>query len=173
MRGLIAQGAAALTALLLAAPVSAQQSDGDWAHYAEESAERGKECWAVSEPTSTVNTRDGAVVTVSRGEILLFVFYRPDAGVQGQVTFTGGYPFADGSTAELTIGGETFQLFTEGEWAWPPPPRMTPGSPPRCSAAPEAVMVARSGRGTTTQDTFSLLGFTAMNQAAQAACAGS
>ncbi|MDP5348288.1 MAG: hypothetical protein NWQ32_07855, partial [Paracoccaceae bacterium] len=55
-----------------------------------------KECWAVSSPKETVNTRDGRVVAVQRGEILLMTFYRPAAGVSGQVTFTGGYPFASG-----------------------------------------------------------------------------
>src|SRR6056297_2854608 len=52
-----------------------------------------RECWAVSAPTETVNTRDGRVVAVRRGDILLMTFFRPGAGVQGQITFTGGYPF--------------------------------------------------------------------------------
>ena len=42
--------------------------------------------------------------------------------MQGQVAFTGGYPFASGSTATMEVGGTTFQLFTEGEWAWPATP---------------------------------------------------
>ena len=37
-----------------------------------------RECWAVSSPTETVNTRDGRVVAVRRGDILLMTFYRPD-----------------------------------------------------------------------------------------------
>ena len=69
--------------------------------------------------TETVNTRDGRVVAVRRGEILLMTFFRPEAGVDGQVTFTGGYPFADDSTVSLVIGDDEFELFTEGEWAWP------------------------------------------------------
>ena len=49
-----------------------------------------RECWAVSAPTETVNTKDGRVVAVRRGDILLMTFFRPGAGVQGQITFTGG-----------------------------------------------------------------------------------
>lgn len=130
----------------------------DWSVFVEDNP---SECWAVSAPKETVNSRDGQVVSVRRGEILLFVFYRPGAGVQGQVTFTGGYPFAGGSTAELDIGGTTFELFTEGEWAWP----ATPEDDARIVAAmkrgAQATVTARSGRGTVTRDTFSLLGFTA------------
>jgi len=44
-----------------------------------------RECWAVSAPTETVNTRDGRVVAVRRGDILLMTFFRPAAEVQGQV----------------------------------------------------------------------------------------
>ena len=62
----------------------------DWSVFVEENP---KECWSVSKPKSTVNTRDGEVANnVTRGEILLFVSFRP--GATGEVAFTGGYPFA-------------------------------------------------------------------------------
>ena len=72
--------------------VSEQQ---DWAVY--EDADP-KECWAVAAPKETVNTKDGRVVTVTRSQMLLMTFFRPGAGVDAQVTFTGGYPFAPGSS---------------------------------------------------------------------------
>ncbi|MCZ7674781.1 MAG: invasion associated locus B family protein [Roseovarius sp.] len=129
-----------------------------------------RECWAVSSPTETVNTKDGRVVAVKRGEILLMAFYRPDAEVNGQVTFTGGYPFAEGSTVEATVGEETFELFTEGEWAWP----ASTADDTRIIAAmkrgTDAVLSARSSRGTITKDTFSLLGFTAAVEEAEKRC---
>jgi hypothetical protein len=107
---------------------------------------------------------------VNRGETLLFVFYRPSQGVNGQVTFTGGYPFAGGSTVTMDIDGTEFQLFTEGEWAWP----ATPEDDNRIVAAMKlgatAIMTGVSGRGTTTRDTFSLLGFTAAVEEAQRRC---
>ena len=82
-----------------------------------------RECWAVTTYKESVNTRGGRVVAVTRGEILLMVFYRPGAEVQGQVAFTGGYPFAPGSTVNVNISGTEFELFTEGEWAWPATPQ--------------------------------------------------
>ena len=82
-----------------------------------------RECWAVTTYKESVNTKDGRVVSVRRGDILLMVFYRPGANVSGQVAFTGGYPFANGSTVNVNIGGSEFELYTEGEWAWPATPQ--------------------------------------------------
>ncbi len=129
------------------------------------------ECFSVSAPKEQVNTRDGAPVEVSRSEALLFVFFRPAAGVQGQVTFTGGYPFAPSSTVSLDVGGTVFQLFTEGEWAWPATPEEDARIVAALKGGTAATLVGQSGRGTVTNDTFSLLGFTAAVDDAQARCA--
>jgi len=130
------------------------------------------ECFAVSAPKESVNTRDGAPVQVSRGETFLFVFYRPTEGVNGQVTFTGGYPFAANSTVTLDIGGTQFTLFTEGEWAWPATPDDDARIVAAMRAGSSAVLTGVSGRGTQTQDTFSLLGFTASVDEARTRCSG-
>lgn len=130
----------------------------DWSVF-EESDPR--ECWSVSAPKQTVNTRDGNVVAVRRGEILLMVFYRPAESVSGQVAFTGGYPFASGSTVSVDVGGTKYQLFSEGEWAWPATAEDDAKIVASMKRGSEAVVVGRSGRGTVTTDTFSLLGFTA------------
>jgi invasion protein IalB len=141
----------------------------DWSVFVEDNP---TECWGVSTPKETVNTRDGRVVAVNRGQILLMVFYRPSAGAKGQVAFTGGYPFASGSTVSVNISGTAFELFTEGEWAWP----ATTGDDAKIISAMKrganAVLTARSGRGTTTKDTFSLLGFTAAVEDAAKRCGG-
>lgn len=141
----------------------------DWSVFVEDNP---NECWGVTAPKESVNTRDGAVVQARRGEILLFVFYRPGAAVQGQVAFTGGYPFAGGSTASLNISGTEFQLFTEGEWAWPATPEDDVKIVAAMKRGSDAVVTARSGRGTITRDTFSLLGFTAAVEEAAKRCAG-
>jgi hypothetical protein len=141
----------------------------DWSVFTEDSP---KECWAVSAPKETVNTKDGQTVAVRRGEILLMVFYRPGASVNGQVAFTGGYPFASGSTAEMDISGTKFQLFTEGEWAWPATPEDDAKIVAAMKRGADATLSARSGRGTRTADKFSLLGFTAAEEDAGKRCAG-
>jgi hypothetical protein len=129
------------------------------------------ECFSVSAPKEQVNTRDGQPVAVQRGETLLFVFFRPEQGVNGQVTFTGGYPFASGSTVSMDVGGTVFQLFTEGEWAWPATPEDDATIVAAMKAGSQAVLSGQSGRGTVTTDTFSLLGFTAAVEEARSRCA--
>ena len=144
-------------------------TDTDWAVFEGESP---KECWAVTAPKETVNTRDGRVVSVRRGDILLFVTYRPEQSVAGEVSFTGGYPFAEGSTVTMEVGGSSFELFTEGEYAWPATPADDQKIVTAMKRGSSAVLTARSSRGTRTQDTFSLLGATAMIEDAEARCTG-
>ena len=142
----------------------------DWSVF---EGDNPRECWAVTTFKESVNTdSDGRIKAVSRGEILLMVFFRPGAEVKGQVAFTGGYPFADGSTATLDIGGTTFELFTEGEYAWPATPAEDAKIVTAIKRGSDATITARSSRGTQTKDTFSLLGATAMIEEAENRCAG-
>ena len=129
-----------------------------------------KECWSVSSPTNTVNSRGGQTVSVRRGDILLFVTFRPGAGVNGEVSFTGGYPFADGSTVNLNVGGTEFELFSEGEWAWPASASDDQQIVAALKRGSDATLTARSSRGTQTKDTFSLFGFTAALDEASGRC---
>jgi len=133
-------------------------------------------CWSVSSPKETVNTRDGRVVAVRRGDILVFVAYIPSQGANGQVSFTGGYPFAPGSQVSMEIGSQTFQLFTDEatnkEMAWSPSAADDAKILTAMKRGAEAVLTARSARGTKTKDTFSLLGFTAALAEAESRCSG-
>lgn len=170
-----AAGAAALALALGAwAPAGlAQESTNqvatasDWSVFTEEDP---KECWGVSAPMESVNTRNGEPVSVQRSEIRLFVTFRPGTGAAGEVSFTGGYPFAPGSTVNMTIGDASFELFVDGEWAWPSDPADDAALLTALRRGDTAVLTARSARGTQTVDTFSLRGFTAAMTEAEARC---
>lgn len=140
-------------------------TEGDWTVFA---ADNPKECWAVSPPKSTVNTRDGKPAEVTRGDIRLYVAYRP--GQSGEVSFSGGYPFAPDSTVEVDVGGQKFNLFTEGESAWTGSPADDEKLIAALRAGANVVVTGRSSRGTTTKDTFSLSGITAATNAARSRC---
>ena len=162
----------ALAAITLAgAAAHAQESTNrvatmtDWNVFTEESP---KECWGVSKPKESVNTRDGKPAAVTRSDILLFVTFRP--GKPGEISFTGGYPFAGGSTVEVSVDGNAFQLFTDGEWAWPGSTEDDAKLLAALKAGTNATLTARSGRGTQTVDTFSLRGFTAAMEDAGKRC---
>ncbi|WP_415183669.1 invasion associated locus B family protein [Phaeovulum sp.] len=156
---------------LTASVVVAQESTNrvaantDWSVFV---GDNPKECWGVSAPKETVNTKDGKPVAVRRGDILLFVTFRP--GQAGEVSFMGGYPFADGSTADMDVGGTKFTLFTDGEGAWAGSPEEDAKIIAALKSGTEATMTARSGRGTQTKDRFSLLGFTAAMEEAAKRC---
>jgi Invasion associated locus B (IalB) protein len=165
----VALSLATLTAM---APAMAQESTNrvatktDWSVFTEESP---KECWGVSSPKESVNTRDGQPVSVKRSDILLFITFRPGQS-SGEISFTGGYPFAKDSTVEVDVGGQKFQLFTDGEWAWTSGPEDDAKLMAALKAGAEAMLTAKSGKGTQTQDTFSLKGFTAAMDEAAGRC---
>ena len=167
-----AAAAAAAIAIAASSPVLAQDStnvigtEGDWTAF---SANSPKECWAVSAPKSTQNQdSSGNSKDVTRGDIRLYVAYRP--GQAGEVSFSGGYPFAPDSAVEVNIGGNVFKLFTEGESAWTGSPSEDSKLISALRGGSSAVVSARSARGTVTKDTFSLSGITAASNKAQAAC---
>lgn len=167
-------GAVAAIGLALAGQAMAQDSQNrvaantDWSVFVEDSP---KECWAVTAPKETVNSKDGKPVAVRRGDILLFVTYRP-GGAQGEVSFAGGYPFAEGSKVDMDIDGKSFQLFTNGEWAWSGSPEDDAKIIAAFKAGASVTLSARSGRGTQTKDTFSLKGVSAALDEATKRCAG-
>lgn len=167
------RGAAAILAVTagLSGTAFAQEStnvvatEGDWTVFA---GNNPKECWAVSPPKSTVNSKDGQPVEVQRGPIRLYVAYRP--GAAGEVSFTGGYPFRPGSTVGVDISGQKFDLFTEGENAWTGSTSEDAKLIAALRAGSSATLTAMSSRGTKTVDTFSLSGITAATNAAKSNC---
>ncbi|AEI96287.1 MULTISPECIES: invasion associated locus B family protein [Roseobacter] len=144
-------------------------AETDWSVFVENDP---KECWSVSVPTETVNTREGRVVAATRGDILLMVSFHPSANANGQVAFTGGYPFRDGSQVTMAISGTEYSLFTDGDWAWPASAADDAKIVAAMKRGADAVVTGISSRGTTTKDTFSLLGFTAATEDAEKRCAG-
>ncbi len=163
--------------LALAVPLAAQENTSvaafrDWSVFTPSDP---RECYIVTPPVKTEARRNGSVVTnVKRGDILLFVTIRPEQGVDKEVSFTGGYPFAAGDTIDVEIGGTKFALSPGAdesrEWAWPPSPERDKELVDAMRAGVQAVITGVSTRGTTTIDTFSLLGFTAALEKAEELC---
>ena len=166
-------GGLAAAALLAAVGAAAQESSNRvvtkeaWVVFEEASP---RECWTTSSPVVTLNTRGGKPVSVRRSDILLMAFFRPSAGANGQVGFTGGYPFAEGSVVKITVDGKEFELFTQGEWSWPTSTEIDAKIIEAFKRGNDAVVTARSSRGTRTKDTFSLIGFTAAFEEARRRC---
>ena len=158
---------------MLAGAAFAQESNNrvaahtDWSVF---EASEPAQCWSVSAPKEEVNTREGRVVAVKRDAALLFVSYIPSSNVNGQVSFTGGYPFRHGSTVTLNVGGTTFELFTDAEMAWSASDQEDAKIVTAMKRGADAVLTGFSTRGTKTEDTFSLFGFTAAVEDAEKRC---
>lgn len=130
----------------------------------------GKVCWIVTEPKSTTARRAGKVVQVRRGDIYLMVSVRPGQGVKNEVSMVAGYPFKPGSEVTADIGGTNFAMFTKGENAWLDDPAADDRMVLAMKRGITAKLTGVSSRGTQTEDTFSLRGFTAAIELAQDLC---
>jgi hypothetical protein len=162
-------------ALMAASPALAQSADrvathGNWSVFV---AANPKECYIVSAPTASSARRDGKPAEVTRGDIRLFVSFRPGDKVSNEVSFTGGYPFSSSGSVKLAVGSDAFQMAPGkgdgGEWAW-----TDPSDDSKAVAAmkrgSEAKLSGTSSRGTSTEDRFSLTGFTAAVEDAATRC---
>lgn len=141
----------------------------DWSIF-KQGAAADRQCWIATLPVSTRALRGGKPVSVNRGPVFLMVAIRPGAQVKNEVSMIAGYPFRSGSSVELKIGTDKFELFTNGEGAWTD----SADSDDRLVAAMRRGSTAEisgvSTRGTTTVDQFSLSGFTAALDEARALC---
>ncbi|WP_234455321.1 invasion associated locus B family protein [Thermohalobaculum xanthum] len=166
--------ALAVCGLALASPAEAQthtrvDAKRDWSIF-EAAGEKAKVCWIVSQPLKTVALRGGQQVEVRRGDIFLMVAVRPADGVSNEVSYIAGYPFRPGSNVEAKVGSNTLTMFTDGENAWFKSGDEDTRAINVFKAGSQVELRGTSSRGTTTVDTFSLLGFTAALEAAQERC---
>ncbi|MEL6765541.1 MAG: invasion associated locus B family protein [Pseudomonadota bacterium] len=143
----------------------------DWSIF-EAEADGNKICWVVTQPKSKAAFRDGQRVEVRRGDIFLMVAVRPADNVTNEVSFIAGYPFQQGSTVEIKVGSNSFEAFTDGENAWLRSPEQDSEVVGAFRRGVDAEVRGTSSRGSTTVDTFSLLGFTDALATATANCGG-
>ncbi|TCT04330.1 invasion associated locus B family protein [Aquabacter spiritensis] len=84
---------------------------GDWSVYTGTSGS-AKVCYALSQP------KDRLPGGLNRDPAFFFVSTRPGEKVVNEVSLTMGFPMKDGSESKLTIGSQTFMLYTKEEGAW-------------------------------------------------------
>ena len=163
-----------LAALLTATGTAAQthdlvESTEDWSIFQAGEGD-GKVCWIASKPTSSKALRGGNTVEVRRGEIYLMVAFRPSEDVEREVSFVAGYPFKQGSTVETEVGGDEWEMFTSDDSAWLPSSDKDAEVVAAFKRGADAKVTGVSSRGTTTVDTFSLMGFTDALEKADELC---
>jgi hypothetical protein len=175
-RGFAAVAAlAALGAATVAAQTVEERVGGhrDWSVY-EHGSGAGRVCWVATTPKRWTARRGGSDVTgsVRRGEIYLNVAVRPGQNVRNEVSFIAGYPLRENTAVRVSVGGDRFEMFSQGETAWLENADSDNEVVAAMKAGIDAQIVGVSARGTQTTDTFSLLGFTAALEDAQKLCGG-
>jgi Invasion associated locus B (IalB) protein len=138
---------------------------GAWAAFQDRSPTRV--CYAIAEPTAFTTSRPG----VDRGRPFLTIAIYPkrQAGTP-QLHVNGGYVFADKRPIDLAVGARRFQIFPQWNNAWAAGPRMDRAIITAMRRADQMTLDAVSLRGTRVVDRYSLDGFSAALDAAQAAC---
>ncbi len=84
---------------------------GDWGVYSGGSG-NSKVCYALSQP------KDRLPGGLNRDPAYFFVSTRPGEKVLNEVSITMGFGLKDGSESKLTIGSQSFQLYTKDQGAW-------------------------------------------------------
>ena len=173
----VATGAALCAAAFTLSPGFAQEgakpvnTHTDWGVYV---VGEPKECYIATPPSSSTAKRSGETVEVNRGNIQLFVTFRPADKVVNEVSFSAGYPIRDGNAVKVNVGSSDFTLNPgSGDangWAWPANASEDATIVAAMRRGSKATVTGVSTRGTTTIDEFSLLGFTAALEDAEARC---
>lgn len=126
----------------------------DWGVYTY-TAGGGQVCFILSEPKSS--EPKGA----NRDDIFFLVQHRPKDGVKSEVSTIIGYPFKKGSTSTLTIDGNKYQLYTNGDGAWAESGDLDKRIVEAMKNGTAMSVSGVSWRGTQTRDRYSLSGVTA------------
>lgn len=133
---------------------------GDWSVYT--STQSPKVCYAISQP----KTR--APEGLKRDPAFFFVSTRPGENVKNEVSVTVGFPIKDGAEAKLTIGNDTFMLYTKAEGAWVRNVTDEQKLVDAMRKGRDLTIVSVSGRGNPTTDKYSLNGISqALDRVAQ------
>ncbi|WP_320144446.1 invasion associated locus B family protein [uncultured Cohaesibacter sp.] len=136
----------------------------DWGAYVFNDPQRGKMCFAVSQP------KDMEPKNVNRDPVYFFITTRPREGVREEVNVITGYPYKEGSKTSIQVGSDTFSLYTSGDGAWLENAAEEARLVNAMRAGASMVVKGTSSRGTLTVDTYSLSGVTAATRKALAEC---
>ncbi len=148
-------------------PAHAQDAEligrfNDWDAYTRGSG-ASRFCYMVSKPKE-------ASLRSRRGEIFFLVWHRPGQKEFDVVQVDIGYPFKDGSEAEVKIGNESWALFTRNESAWTYKPSDDTAVVAALRKGSRMTVKGTSSRGNPTTDSYSLRGTSAAHSAINKAC---
>jgi hypothetical protein len=123
---------------------------GEWGAYATQN--KPKTCYALAQPKS----REPG--SVKRDPAYVFISTRPAENVKSEISVIMGFPMKDGSEAQAEIGDSTFSLIAKGANAWVKNPAEEGRLIEAMKKGSKLTVSAKSLKGKTTTDTYSLAG---------------
>lgn len=134
-------------------PVKLLGTHGDWGTYRYDS-QKGKVCYVLSEATKKQPS------SLDHGKIYFLISQKPGQGVSFEPQFAASYKLQDKSKVVVSVGSNSFSLFTDGKSAWLENAAEEPQLIQRMKAGASMSVKAKSGRGNQTSYEFSLKGIT-------------
>lgn len=158
MRGTISM-IAGIAMLAAAAPALAQSATkigqhNAWGTYSY-NANSGKVCYVLTVPT------DKQPSNLDHGDIFFFVSQKPGQSATYEPQFIASYDFQANSKVQVTVGDQSYTMFTRGKSAWMENAGQEPQLIAAMRAGADMRVKAVSGRGNDTNYVFSLRGITA------------
>ena len=136
----------------VAAPKQIAQN-GAWTVHTEDTG-GGKTCFIVSKPTSQAPRE-------LNWDPRFYVMQGATTGGRLEPSVFAGYPFRANSTASVSVGSDTFTLFTDGDSAWIADASDEQRLIEAMKSGATMIVKGTSQRGNVTTDTYSLSGVTA------------
>lgn len=156
--------------IVLAAALPAQAQSArvlgdfrDWSSYAADDG-TGTLCFAMTKPKSTEPVPEGY------SDAFVYITNRPGEDLVNEFNLVAGYTFQTGSMASVSIGGQSFALFTQGDAAWLDDKEQSSSLAAAIRAGSTLVIEGTSASGARIVQNYSLSGATAAQQAIGAEC---
>lgn len=167
-RKILSSALFALALTVAATPAFAQSvrvlgEHNAWSAYAT-SESAGQICFVLSRPSATEPVPAG----FTQG--YFYITHRPAQNIRSEINLVAGYEFAPESVATLSVGSQSFDLFTEGDSAWLADPSQTASAVAAIRAGSTMSVSGTALSGQTVRQSFSLSGATAATRAIDAAC---
>ena len=159
---------AAVAVLAFAGAASAQSvtSIGDFKSWSAYSASEGAGavCFALSKATDVTPPPDGYT------QAYLYLTHRPSENVSNEINLVAGFEFAPDQPATLSVGGKSFELFTQKDAAWLLDQTQNDSLASAMRAGQSVVIEGTTDKGILVSETFSLSGATAASKAIDSGC---
>lgn len=135
----------------------------DWSLFSHEQADK-KICFAATQP------KDSTPAGANREGVFFYVSAWPKDGVKSEISVRLGYPIKKGSTVKVSVGNRDFDLFAKDDKAFVADATEELKLIEAMKAGSSMKVEATSDSGSSTADTFSLMGISAALKGLSDAC---